>query len=248
MRYMGGKSIISKELCKFLNLQLEPNQNFVDAFCGSLNIIRYIDNKKLRIANDLNHYLIALWKHLQDGGQLPESISQEEYKKIKNNKNQYPDWLVAFVGFGCSFAGKWFAGPAKSSIDRDYVKEAVRGCYKKSEVIKDVIFTCKSYSDLEVPKCSLIYCDIPYRNTTGYAVGEFDHDRFYQWALKKFKDGHKIFVSEYNKNIPDGWKVVWSKESKTGLKNSIGRAIATTEVLIAPINTKVFSSSLDDLF
>ena len=36
-----------------------------------------------RIASDSNKYLIALFQHLQDGGELPEHITREEYNKVR---------------------------------------------------------------------------------------------------------------------------------------------------------------------
>jgi DNA adenine methylase len=34
--------------------------------------------------------------------------------------------------------------------------------------LKDVKFIHSSYQDLEIPKESIIYCDIPYKDTTKY--------------------------------------------------------------------------------
>ena len=40
---------------------------------------------------------------------FPDTISEEEYKKVKNNKDKYPDWYVGLVGF-CSFGSKYWGG------------------------------------------------------------------------------------------------------------------------------------------
>ena len=74
MHYFGGKQRISKSLSEYLNLQLKEGQPFVDLFCGSCNIISKIDNNRLRIANDKHKYLIAMWKALQNGWQMPDNI------------------------------------------------------------------------------------------------------------------------------------------------------------------------------
>ena len=84
MRYMGGKQRISKYISEILNQNLKENQTFVDLFCGSCNIISKIDDNRLRIANDKHYYLIEMWKALQNGWQMPDSISREEYYYIKN--------------------------------------------------------------------------------------------------------------------------------------------------------------------
>ena len=80
MRYFGGKQRISKSLSEYLNSKLKIEQPFVDLFCGSCNIISKIDKDRLRIANDKHKYLISMWKELQNGWQMPDNISEEEYK------------------------------------------------------------------------------------------------------------------------------------------------------------------------
>ena len=39
---------------------------------------------------------------------------------------------------------------------------------KQSKNLELVSFICSSYQDLEIPKESIIYCDIPYKDTTKY--------------------------------------------------------------------------------
>ena len=107
----------------FLNSQLKENQPFVDLFCGSCNIISKIDDNRLRVANDKHYYLIEMWKALQDNWEMPSNITEEEYQYIKNNKDEKP-YLTGFVGFGCSFAGKWFGGYCKDNTNRNYCLNA----------------------------------------------------------------------------------------------------------------------------
>ena len=106
MRYFGGKAKIAKELSKELQSRLKEGQAFVDLFCGSCNVVSKI-KAPVRIANDLHKELISLHKAVQQGWIPPSSVSELEYKEIKNS-NEVPDYLKAFVGFGCSFAGRYF--------------------------------------------------------------------------------------------------------------------------------------------
>lgn len=194
MRYFGGKQRISKQLSQYLNLQLKDNQTFVDLFCGSCNIITKIDRNRLRIANDKHKYLIEMWKALQEGWMPPQEITREEYQQIKNDKDSQP-YLTGFVGFGCSFAGKWFGGYA-SSDNRNYCLNAHNSLLNKLQSLQDVKFYNKNYSELNIPKGSLVYCDIPYKNTTPYCrheVGEFNHDKFYQW-VRENSDKYDIYI------------------------------------------------------
>ena len=79
MQYFGGKQRISKPLAAFLNSQLKPEQAFYDVFCGSCNVVSKIDPNRDRIANDLHKELIAMWRYVQQGGKLPDEISEEQY-------------------------------------------------------------------------------------------------------------------------------------------------------------------------
>lgn len=53
----------------------------------------------------------------------------------------------------------------------------------------------KSYNEIEIKPNSVIYCDIPYRNTGTYNEDAFDYDKFYDWALRRTEP---IFISEYD--------------------------------------------------
>lgn len=52
------------------------------------------------ILNDKHKYLIELLKGVQAGYELPEQISEEQYKYIRNHKDE-DCILTGFVGFGC---------------------------------------------------------------------------------------------------------------------------------------------------
>ena len=230
MRYFGGKARISKPLAKFLNSELECGQPFVDMFCGSCNIVSKIDPNRARIANDAHKYLISMWKHVIEGGSLPNIVTKEDYYAIKDEGE---DWLRGFVGFGCSFAGKWWGGYARGR-SRNYCINAKNSILKKLEGLQGVSFTNYDYSKCPVPGQSLIYCDIPYKDSTPYCkneVGVFDHENFYKWCIEMEKHGHRVYVSEYSKNVPKGATAVWSKESRKDIRNREGVQTKTEEVV-----------------
>ena len=232
MRYLGGKQRISKELSCFLNSQLKENQSFVDLFCGSCNIVSKIDNNRLRIANDKHYYLIEMWKALQNGWKMPNEINEEEYLYIRNNKDENPP-LAGFVGFGCSFSGKWFGGYARSN-KRNYCLNAKNSNIKKMSSLQDVVFYNKDYQNVEIPIGSLVYCDIPYKNTTQYCkseVGEFNHEEFYQW-VRNNSDKYDIYISEYKENTPNDFEIVWEKKSKKDIRDKNNDRKNTIEVLM----------------
>lgn len=109
MKYMGSKARIISEIAPILLKDRKPNQWYVEPFAGGMNSIAYISG--LRIANDNNIYLIEMWKHLLQGWK-PEKITREEYIHVRDHKAMYPHYYVGWVGFNCSYSGKWFAGYA----------------------------------------------------------------------------------------------------------------------------------------
>ena len=232
MQYFGGKAKIAKELSKELQSRLKEGQAFVDLFCGSCNVVSKI-KAPVRIANDLHKELIALHKAVQEGWIPPSSVSELEYKEIKNS-NEVPDYLKAFVGFGCSFAGRYFEGYARGDR-QNYASGSANSLLKKHTTMQDVVFTTGSYSDIEIPNNSLIYCDIPYKSSTKkYKYGWFQHEAFYLWAKEMKEKGHTVLVSEYLQNLPEGWVVEWKHESKMSVRNKEGVQESTVEVLMTP--------------
>ena len=71
--------------------------------------------------------------------------------------------------------------------------------------------TSKDYRDVEILHDSIVYCDIPYKNTGHYSNEiEFNHDEFYEWAAtRKFP----VYISEYD--IPDNrFKLIYGIEKR----------------------------------
>lgn len=85
MIYMGSKNRIAKDLLPIITKYLTKDRWYVEPFCGGCNMIDKVNHNK-RIANDYNKYLIALFKALQDGVELPTYISKEEYNSVRQKK------------------------------------------------------------------------------------------------------------------------------------------------------------------
>ena len=213
---MGSKARFAKEMLPIILKGRTIDQYYVEPFCGGMNMICEVKGK--RIANDIHYHLIQMWRELV-GGWIPKKITKEEYSEIKSNQSKYPSYLVGWVGFNCSYSGKWFggfAGETKTKIGtvRDYQDEAINNVVKQVEKLKGVIFQNKPYYELELPPNSIVYCDPPYKGTTGYKDG-FNHTEFWEWCRKKSKENHSIFISEYN--APEDFECVWQKEAKSSL-------------------------------
>ena len=216
MKYMGSKARFTKEILPIILKDRKPEQWYVEPFAGGMNMICEVDGN--RIANDIHYYLIEMWKELCNGWQ-PHKISSNTYHIVRLNREQYAPHIVGWVGFNCSYSGKWFggfAGETKTKIGtvRDYQTEAINNVVKQVEKMKGVTFQNKPYYELELPPKSIVYCDPPYEGTTKYA-NDFDHNLFWNWVRNISKQGHTVYVSEYN--APNDFECVWSKSAKSSL-------------------------------
>lgn len=220
MKYMGSKNRIAKHILPIILKDRKEGQWYVEPFVGGANIIDKVEGN--RIGADSNHYLISLLNHCACGWScdLPSKISEEEYNHIKNNKDKYRDYIVAHCGFNATFGAKWFGGYARPRKITGYDRDVVCGknsLIKQMPLLNGVKFIHSSYDELEIPPQSIIYCDPPYAGTTKYK-DDFDHDKFFEWCRVKVKEGHQVFISEYN--APDDFVCVWQKEIQSGLNTN----------------------------
>lgn len=146
-------------------------------------------------------------------------ISEEEYNKVRANKELYPDYYIGLVGFNATFGSKYFGGYARGFkadkvTPRDIPNEAIRNLKSQIPKIRDVEFICGNYLDnlYSEIKNAVIYCDPPYQGTTKYATDTFDYESFWNWCREISKYNY-IFVSEYN--APKDFKSIWQKEVTT---------------------------------
>lgn len=223
MKYMGSKSRIAKHILPIILENRTEGQYYVEPFCGGCNTIDKV--KGNRIANDYNKYLIAFCKSLASGVLPPENVSEEYYKEIKANKGKFPDELLGYVGFQLTFGSGWFDTYRRDKTGvRNYSKEAFNNVKKQQPDLVGIDFNKGSYDSFYIPLNSIIYCDPPYKNTSGYKAGQqdFDYEKFYDWCRKMKRSGHKIFISEYN--MPDDFIQVWQGEIKTNFASSRTKA------------------------
>ena len=138
MRYLGGKSRTARQIAEVIN-KFVGGGCFVSLFCGSC-VIESLVNADIKILNDKHEYLIEMYKGLQNGYQLPDNLTKEEYYYIKGHKDT-DKVLTGFVGFGCSFGGKWFGGYARNRVGRNYCLEAKKHTMKLWSGIKNSFFS-----------------------------------------------------------------------------------------------------------
>lgn len=196
MKYLGSKRTIAKQLNDVMSIYYNDYPYYVEPFVGGANMIKAVTHHN-KTGYDINEYVIAYFNALKNGWLPPKDVSEELYKDVKNNKENYPKELVCFIGFTCSFAGKWFGGYARSRCDRNYANVSFNSAIKKDiPFIQNIEFKHSSYQDISFKDKSIIYCDPPYLGTTGYK-DKFNHDEFYTWLFKMKDNGNKVFISEY---------------------------------------------------
>lgn len=206
---MGGKSRISNDISEIINTY-SKDKDFVSLFCGTCAIESKVIAKS-KLCNDGHEYLISLLKALQKGYELPDIVTKEEYYHIKEYKDE-DKALTGFVGFGCSFGGKWFGGYAKNNSGTNYAKQSKNSMLKKMKNLNTAVFTNLDYKDVIIPKDSIIYCDPPYAKTTGYSNSNtFIQDEFWEYMRKISKD-NLVFISELE--APEDFISIWEKPFK----------------------------------
>jgi len=223
MKYMGSKSRIAKDILPIiLKNRTSDEQYYVEPFCGGCNLIDKV--KGNRIASDINYYLMCMWYALEKGWIPPKEITRDFYNECRQkayNKVVVDAHIIGYVGFNGSYGGRFydggFAGISQTNGgERNYPLESYNNVMKQVDKIKGITFKCCSYNDLQVPYNSIIYCDIPYKNTKQYIESkDFDYEKFYSWCRNMKEIGHEIFVSEYE--MPEDFKCVWQKEVKSSL-------------------------------
>lgn len=220
MKYVGSKNRISKQLTPIIQSYIDDSgiKTYWEPFVGGANMIDKIKCER-RIGSDVHPYLIALLKQASiDTSCFPKTISEDEYKAVRNNPSNYPDWYVGLVGF-CSFGAKWWGGYPRGFKNngvtpRDIPNEIIRNLIKQAPKLKGVEFFCRDYRCVTNVKNVVVYCDPPYKDTTKYSTGNFNYENFYEWVRMMSKD-NIVLISEYN--MPDDFECIWQKEIRTSL-------------------------------
>ena len=219
MKYMGSKNRIAKHILPIMLEHRAEDMTWVEPFVGGANMIDKVAGK--RIGADINSFLIDALIAIRDCiSDLPKNNSEfteADYQQLRKSE----DYIYkGYAGFAFSYGGKWLGGWRRDKIGkRDYINEAYRNALNQNPKLQGVRFVESKYQDLKIPPNSLIYCDPPYEGTTKYK-DRFNHKDFWQWCREKAKEGHKIFISEYN--APSDFECLWQKEIVSSLTKQTG--------------------------
>ena len=233
MKYMGSKNRIAKEILPIVLKNRKPEQWYVEPFVGGSNLIEKVEGN--RMGNDINYYLIELSKALQTGWLPPKDVPETFYKMIKDKPEDYMPCMVGYCGFQLSYGAMWFGSYRRDNEGRrNYANEAYRNVAKQAPKLKGIVYSNTEYWKMDIPPNSIIYCDPPYKGTTKYKANEteFDYEMFYHWCRNMAKQGHTVYVSEYQ--MPDDFECIWQKEICSSLGKNTG-AKKGVEKLFTPM-------------
>ena len=223
MWYVGSKNKLSKDLVPIIQSYITSDtKGYLEPFVGGGNVIDKIQCNN-KIGCDIHKQLIELLKYTRDYSYLiPDIIAEEEYNKVKSNKEQYEDWYLGLIGFCATFGAKYFGGYARNSKgdnSGERTKSAIKNLKKQAPNLQNIKFKCCDFRDVPKDKIKgyVIYCDPPYKNTTKYKTGDFPYEEFYQWCKDMSKD-NVVLVSEYN--MPDDFTCIWQKETKVNFDSN----------------------------
>ena len=216
MKYIGSKNRLSKELAPIIQGYItEDTVGYLEPFVGGANMIDKIQCNN-KIGCDIHEELIELLKYIQNTNNiLPTTIKEEEYNKVRLNKDKYEKWYVGFIGFCATFGAKYFGGYARGFKEdkitpRDMAVEGIRNIEKQRKNLQNIKFKCCSYDEINKNiKDFVIYCDPPYKGTLKYTT-DFDYDKFYKWC-KEMSKNNIILISEYW--MPEEFECIWEKKT-----------------------------------
>ena len=237
MRYVGSKNRLAKELVPIIQSHItNETKGYIEPFVGGANMIDKIECNN-KFGCDIHEELIELLKYIQNTNNvLPTTITEEEYNKVRLNKDKYEKWYIGFIGFCATFGAKYFGGYARGFKEdkitpRDIPAESIRNIEKQRKNLQNIKFKCCSYDEINKNiKDFVIYCDPPYKGTLKYTT-DFDYDKFYKWC-KEMSKNNIVLISEYW--MPEEFECIWEKKTTVRIdsnKKSKDKKMERTERL-----------------
>ena len=217
MNYQGGKARVPElgECLAVLTARL--NLGLADECCGGLWISRntHLAGGKVRRVADKCQELIWLYEAVRDGWEPPPRVTSDEYRALMQDRERLTSErspLLAFVGFGCSYGGRWWRG--RKPDDERYTGETARYAAAKTrrdllemrDFLRTVEIECSDVMVRDPLTTDLTIYDTPYEGVAGFdATGEFDHAKW-KPRVTELATKTPVLVTEFS--MPDPWRIV----------------------------------------
>ena len=216
MPYQGSKNKLAKDIIE----QMPPAEHFYDLFGGggAITHCAVLSGKyKYVHYNEINPLVVKGFEMAINGEFNNENrwISREEFYQLKDTD----PYVAICFSFGNNLVDYLYGKdvePIKKALHYarvlnnqsllDIELQRVES-YERLKRLQSL--ESLNYCDVHIEPNSVIYCDIPYKNTKKYCHNEFDYDKFYEWCKGK----KNLFVSEYS--MPPEFIEVWSKKHKS---------------------------------
>ncbi len=238
MRYFAGKSKFAKRIARAILHHTPRRLEYFEPFVGGGSVLACMSKHFLASYASDNHCdLVLMWQAIMADWLPPTHVSEAEYRQWKNQPSSAER---GFVGFSCSFGGKWF-GPYARFIKPDGSMQnfADEGCQNLIDInskLRNCTFERMTYDKIVFSPKAVIYCDPPYANT--YAgLRAFDTPKFWEWARGAAATGAHVYVSEFI--APLDWVPIW-QFARPNMMGRLGRGKRLVEKVF--VHESQFSS------
>lgn len=235
------------------DIQGDVPQLFVDAINGKYhNENRWISRENFFKLKDTDAFVRCIWSFGNNGssyiyGKNIEKIKYAFYASMyKNNCNLLEEYGVNIpidILNMYPTRDKYLKIKkiVKSIIGRLNLQhfEALNRLRNLESLKRKPLLYKGSYKDVQIQEDSIIYCDIPYKNTEKYMCEEFNYNEFYNWCLLQT---NLVIISEYN--MPkEKFICIAEKEVKSTLPSK-SNPIKAIEKLFIPKHQEDFYREL----
>lgn len=244
MRYQGGKFRFASHIERLALAARGDRRSYVEPFLGGGATLSRNAPAFDRVRGyDVMPDLVLMWRALLAGWVPPSDVTEEEYAALRHAE---PSALRGFVGFGCSFGGRWFGGYARNgngkTLGGNVAAESVRSLLRQAQRMAHAEVGLADFRSVEVTDADVVYADPPYAGTTPYSgVAPFDTEAFWETAEKWAASGAVVLVSEHSAPAP--WVRVWSKDTPAYLRGDQSRAFRTESVFTLPDTAYLLEAS-----
>ena len=239
---MGSKSGIAEWVVS----KMPKSRKLYDLFCGGGAITDPYIAFVWSFGNNCKGYLYnagnervkhALWNAVMFGDYTLADELHIPFKRSKytDTKHRRLDIMRHWKKYGNKMIDRRMELQSLESLERLQSLESLERLQRLQSRNTDeerhgrLTYTCKPYNEVEIEPDSLIYCDIPYKNTVEYVVGGFNHAAFYKWAHNQ---QNLVMVSEYN--MPSDFVCVGAVTKRNILSATANKK--ATERLFVPDN------------
>ena len=190
-----------------------PLKLFWDCAHGNCPEPRWVSREEFFAKKDTDAYVACCFSFGGDWQTYAYSKEIEPIKEALHYAIVYCDFERADkLGLNvreienCRTMGQRYA-KVKSLLNMNRVEEScnierLRNLERLSQ-LSDLSALGVSYDQVEIKPNSVVYCDIPYKSTSKYTCGKFDHEKFYDWCRRQTE---LTFISEYD--MPDDFVCV----------------------------------------